>query len=390
MTDEERQKLAKSLDDDLDNFIGGLSKSTYKDGWKPETWEEEMQKHPFFRNKPLEDGEELPPLIQGLQELKYDSTMHNDEELAATFKEDGNLCFKVKKYRHAVDNYTEALRKRHPNTELITQLLTNRAAAHYHLGNYRSSLRDCERAVALTPGHMKAILRGVHCCARLTRHCGALEWCDRGLALDPLHSELVKLRNTATAAQRVEERDRRQAALKERREAAADASLLAALHQSNVRLMTADGAAAAGDAMRVELLTPQLPGVEARVHLTSDGALCWPIVFLYPEHGQSDLVQAALETDLLSDHLAVMFGADAPPSEWDPQRRYTADRLQLYYEEAGQARLVSVPAQTQLRSVLADPRYVVKGGVPGFLVLLRDSDFHREFLARYTVLNGCR
>ena len=39
MTDEEREKLSKALDDELDQFIGGLQKSKYKDGWKEETWE---------------------------------------------------------------------------------------------------------------------------------------------------------------------------------------------------------------------------------------------------------------------------------------------------------------------------------------------------------------
>ena len=39
MTDEERQKLAKSLDDELDQFIEGLQKSKYKDGWNQDTWE---------------------------------------------------------------------------------------------------------------------------------------------------------------------------------------------------------------------------------------------------------------------------------------------------------------------------------------------------------------
>lgn len=31
-----------------------------------------MEKHPFFMTKPLNENEELPPLIQGLQQLKYD------------------------------------------------------------------------------------------------------------------------------------------------------------------------------------------------------------------------------------------------------------------------------------------------------------------------------
>lgn len=40
MTDEEREKLASVLDNDLDNFINNLQKTPYKDGWKEETWRE--------------------------------------------------------------------------------------------------------------------------------------------------------------------------------------------------------------------------------------------------------------------------------------------------------------------------------------------------------------
>lgn len=40
MTDEERAKLANSLDDSLNNFINNLEKTPYKDGWKEETWRE--------------------------------------------------------------------------------------------------------------------------------------------------------------------------------------------------------------------------------------------------------------------------------------------------------------------------------------------------------------
>ena len=34
-----------------------------------------------------------------------------------------------------------------------------------------------------------------------------------------------------------------------------------------------------------------------RVHLNSDGRLVWPVLFLYPEYGQSDYIEAMPETD---------------------------------------------------------------------------------------------
>ena len=38
---------------------------------------------------------------------------------------------------------------------------------------------------------------------------------------------------------------------------------------------------------------------------------------------------------------------------------------------------------TQLRTVLADPRYLVSRGTPTFVVVLRGSPFEAELLAKY-------
>lgn len=40
MTDEERLKLAKKLDDELDEYINSLPKTKYEDGWPEDRWEE--------------------------------------------------------------------------------------------------------------------------------------------------------------------------------------------------------------------------------------------------------------------------------------------------------------------------------------------------------------
>ena len=40
MTDEERLKLAEKLDKELDEFIGGLEKRSYTEGWPEDRWEE--------------------------------------------------------------------------------------------------------------------------------------------------------------------------------------------------------------------------------------------------------------------------------------------------------------------------------------------------------------
>lgn len=78
-SDKERLELASKLDAELDEYINNLEKRSYTEGWPEHRWEEEMEKHPFFMKKPPESGEELSPLMEGLQQLKYDENENTPE-----------------------------------------------------------------------------------------------------------------------------------------------------------------------------------------------------------------------------------------------------------------------------------------------------------------------
>ena len=163
MTDNERSELMKQMDQDLAEHFAKIEANAKErgprtqmvDGFSEDNWEAEMANHPFFK-KQFEDGEELSPLMQGLQDLKYSPDDNTPEELAKNYKEDGNFNFKYKKYRFAVASYTEGLKAQCEDSELNAQLLTNRAAAQFHIGNFRSSLMDCQAALKALPGHIKA------------------------------------------------------------------------------------------------------------------------------------------------------------------------------------------------------------------------------------------
>ena len=58
-------------------------------------------------------------------------------ELAATYKEDGNYNFKLKKYRLAIISYTEGLKMKCGDDHLNSELYNNRSAAQFFLKNYR-------------------------------------------------------------------------------------------------------------------------------------------------------------------------------------------------------------------------------------------------------------
>lgn len=54
---------------------------------------------------------------------------------AKSLKSEGNEYFKEKNYEKAILAYSGALKKKCDDDELNTVLFTNRAAAHFHLGN---------------------------------------------------------------------------------------------------------------------------------------------------------------------------------------------------------------------------------------------------------------
>lgn len=96
-----------------------------------------MAKHPFFMKEPPKPGDELHPMLEGIQQLKYDPMENTLEDLASTYKDDGNFDMKNKKYNMAIFSYTEGINQKCTNDELNASLYNNRSAAHFFLKNYR-------------------------------------------------------------------------------------------------------------------------------------------------------------------------------------------------------------------------------------------------------------
>jgi tetratricopeptide (TPR) repeat protein len=55
-------------------------------------------------------------------------------EQAESLKDEGNDYFKEKNYKKAIVSYTAGLKKNCSDSNVNAILLTNRAAAHFHLG----------------------------------------------------------------------------------------------------------------------------------------------------------------------------------------------------------------------------------------------------------------
>lgn len=228
----ERPELEASSDDAMDSFLEKFQSQPYSGGFHEDQWEEEFEKIPLFMKKaPSEIDPKENPDLACLQSIIFDEE-RSPEEQAKTYKDEGNDYFKEKDYKKAVISYTEGLKKKCADPDLNAVLYTNRAAAQYYLGNFRSALNDVTAARKLKPCHLKAIVRGALCHLELKNYGEAVTWCDEGLQIDATEKKLLEMRAKADKLKRTEQRDIRKAKLKEKKEQNQNEALLQAIKVS--------------------------------------------------------------------------------------------------------------------------------------------------------------
>ncbi|XP_077981361.1 tetratricopeptide repeat protein 4-like [Glandiceps talaboti] len=387
---EEAQELAKRLDEDLDDYVANLPKKKYEDGFTEENWEEEIEKVPALMTRmPTEEEIATNPALQALQAIKFDDDAPPGEK-AESHKDEGNYFFKKKQYRKAVIAYTEGIKLKFDDVKLKAILFTNRAAAQYHLGNYRSSLNDVIETKKIKPDHLKALVRGAECCMHLSLYADAMNWCDLGLQISPTEKKLLDIRAKADKEKRAAERDKRKQKAKEKKEKARSDALLAAIKEKKIQLApleknedNSDDENQTRDILSMSMLESTTPAGH-KVYMDDNGLLHWPVMFMYPEYGQTDIIADFNEHAQFIDHLNVMFGGDQMVS-WDEERKYKPGRVEIYFEEMDKQILHKVPLDATLASILSNSRYVVVAGTPHFIVLVANSSFQQEYLKKYSL-----
>ncbi len=104
------------------------------------------------------------------------------------------------------------------------------------------------------------------------------------------------------------------------------------------------------DAKFMDLLeTPENP-LQRGVQLAAEkDRLLWPVTLIYPEFGQTEFIEAFDEHSVFADHLGLMLG-ECPP--WDTSRKYTAESVEVLYEDQRRHRLLPVDKNLTLLEVL--------------------------------------
>lgn len=398
--EEEKKMLTKEeylqLDDDA--FFDAYAEGRIPrrgDAFTSENILEEIEKIPLFMTKQPEDKEWVTnPMLDGLLQIAHELTTPKDR--AQRQKDHGNELFtKAKKldiprarafeFHKAVKAYTEGILEACEDAQLNSVLHSNRAAVHLLLENYGQVKKDCRDAVKFDPTNIKAYWR--HACANvaLEQYEECIEWCDMGLAKEPANKSLAEERQKAVLGKAAKQKKERMEAAKQRKLKEAQDALIKASETRGIK-MAASRPKPAYETAEEEVL----PEANASSGPKSDqnGRLLWPVLFVYPEAGQTDMIEAFNEDNTFDEHFTIMFPDEPTPAvAWDVENKYKRKNLNVYFEYIDPATLkpsmIKCKRSDTLLSTMQHKQYVVYGGSPWFVVLVDGSEFERTFLAKY-------
>ncbi|RWS24171.1 tetratricopeptide repeat containing cytosolic Fe-S cluster assembly factor-like protein, partial [Leptotrombidium deliense] len=323
-----------------DEFNGELT-GRYPDAWDPEKWEEEFEKHPIFMTKAPNDNDELPPLVEAIQQLKYDPEVNSKADLALNYKEDGNENFKLKKYRWAIDSYTEGIKLNAEDNVLNSQLYANRAACHFHLKNFRSSLNDSLKAFTLNNDNGKAVIRIAESYFALQKYRECVEFCRNH---KHNFSTLESIERNASDEQSVLEKDIQ-------RQQAEEAKI------RNLEQQLKDAVDERGIVCKGSLFDSIHPAAEGKhVTLNENNELVWPVMFVYPEYGQTDFIEGFNENHTFLDHIKVMFSEENSPN-WDVSKKYKPNSIKIAFQTHQSDEMIPLNPKSKLRTVLSSKNF---------------------------------
>ncbi|KAH8866849.1 Tetratricopeptide repeat protein 4 [Schistosoma japonicum] len=311
---------------------------------------DDILNHPAFATE-IDPALGLHPATAALQALKYESD--DPDTNALSYKDEGNYYYKRKELSKAITSYTAGLRAKSSDSKLNSILYSNRALCHFYLKNYRSCIRDCKSAVALSPDYAKAYIKGLKCtkinnlilgieaCLALSKFDEALELSSAGLTILPSSSELL---------------DAQYKILRKQMEVSKEIE-----HKSKVDCKKEDDVSVDYEILKsrgiiVNLTSDPIDMPEtscSKFYVDSLGKFHWPILFMYPEFGQTDFLRDVIESSTISDCLKILFDVNQPPPSWDPDHLYSSedDAIEVYFKHDKMRKFIVCPPKLAVKKL---------------------------------------
>lgn len=335
-SDERMDKALDELDNWYDNALkNGCGFKTEQDRLDYLASLGDMEKHPMFAQS-TEDLEGNP-LVEAIRAIKEEGkTFH---ELALMYKDEGNEWMKksdkkslheaLKCYTHALKLITQAYHETVVDLQTVDDLhaiiLSNRAQTCLLLHNYGSCKKDCDRSLFFAPKNMKAHYRKCKATYLLKTYEQCIEACDVALAIDPKNQEILSFKQKS-------QQELERISMKKNSEYAQSWKQLKAQYKQIWEIAHETSCVLSS----FSLLNPepyQLRNVwPTRDETTSPKTINWPILFLYPQHNQMDIIPDANIQTLLIEYVCSMFPekGEGERIPWDRFEEYYASNLVFY------------------------------------------------------------
>lgn len=160
-----------------------------------------------------------PPPDQGGDSCSHHQLGIIDEKMFTTLKEEGNQCVKDKNYKDALSKYSACLKINSKDCAIYT----NRALCYLKLCQFEEAKQDCDQALQIDHGNVKACYRRALAQKGLKNYQNSLNDLHKVLQLDPRIveakmelEEVTRMLNTQdTAASLSPEKERRKIEIQE-------------------------------------------------------------------------------------------------------------------------------------------------------------------------------
>ncbi|GJQ14905.1 hypothetical protein GpartN1_g6696.t1 [Galdieria partita] len=294
-------------------FLWGLW-FTHKTWTKHAKWRGTVEEMHLFQ-KPEELDEVTEKTCLGaLAHLAFDKP-----NLIEDWKEKGKDYFMKKKYKQAIDCYTQAIKewqKEQQDKWTGCLLYSNRAAAQLALKNYAKVIEDCRQSLELGTFE-KSYYRGCIAALAIQKWKQAQIWLQQAKENNALEDKRIAELEDKISRQRREEETKQQEIQRQRQKLEAETQVLInALKKRNIRL-------------GLPLFVTQQWTFKRRPQVDAHGQLSWPVLFVYPPYeGQSDLLENCQEDVKLCELLSMLFDKRPP---WDYRGLYHQEHLQVFY-----------------------------------------------------------
>lgn len=255
----------------------------------------ELNRLPFFMNELDESdgqgGENME--LEALKSLAYEG---EPDEIAMNFKNQGNDCFKAKKYKDAVIFYTRGLDMDCKVDDINVALYVNRAACNLELKNYRRCIEDCKRALIIDEHNVKACYRAGKAFFAVDRYEEAKQVLRFGLNQDPDNKAIAETLLTIIAKEEHIEKARKKKEQEVRQKQLEQSLLSDALKLRHIEIIKSS--------RPVELLQDASLRLEDPTDYESQ--LIFPAMVLFPTSNEFDFVAEVSELSTVNEILELV------------------------------------------------------------------------------------